>query len=389
MAERRFDRGREDEGRYSRSDEGFESSGDRRYGQSSEGRGSYGQGQRGQGSQYGQSQGRYGQGSYGQGSGYEESDYPESEGGTEGRSQGFESQRGGPGYSFDRGEQGPWRPGEGSSGSGIGGGRYSGYEGGGWGEPWQRRRGQQDAGRMGMRMEDGRYRGESEWDQPRQSRGGYGQGSEGRYAQRSQGGFGQSDRGGFSGGPSSQGLGRRGRAEGADYRQQRYAGSYGLGRGGQRGEEQRESFGSQGESFDSRLGRFFGKGPKGYQRSDERIKEEISDRLEEHGDIDASEITVMVAVGEVTLEGTVPDRWMKRLAEDVAEDTAGVKQVHNRVRIEQGHGSETSGSSSSRDKSASFGSSSETTSGTPAGTTSGSSSGTTPGSEKSRTRSNA
>ena len=203
-------------------------------------------------------------------------------------------------------------------------------------------------------MEDERYRGESEWGQTRQSRGGYGQGSQGGFGQGldtgrasngfgqgSQGGFGQSSRGGFSGGPSSQAIGRWGRGEGADYSQQRYAGSYGLGRGGQRGEE-------QGESFGSKLGRFFGKGPKGYQRSDERIKEELSDRLEEHGDIDASEITVMVTSGEVTLEGTVPDRWMKRMAEDVAEDSAGVKQVHNRLRVDQGNGSETSGSSRTR-----------------------------------------
>ncbi len=173
------------------------------------------------------------------------------------------------------------------------------------------------------------------------SQGGYGQGSQRGFGQGSQGGFGQSYRGGFSGGPSSQAIGRWGRGEGADYSQQRYAGSYGLGRGGQRGEE-------QGESLGSKIGRFFGKGPKGYQRSDERIKEELSDRLEEHGEIDASEITVMVTSGEVTLEGTVPDRWMKRMAEDVAEDSAGVKQVHNRLRVEQGNGSETSGSSSSR-----------------------------------------
>ena len=253
-------------------------------------------------------------------------------------------------------------------------------------------------------MEDEQYRGESEWGQTRQSRGGYGQGSQGgfgqgSYGQGSQGGFGQGSQGGFgqtyrsgggfSGGPSSQAIGRWGRGEGADYSQQRYSGSYGLGRGGQRGEE-------QGESFGSKIGRFFGKGPKGYRRSDERIKEELSDRLEEHGEIDASEITVMVTSGEVTLEGTVPDRWMKRMAEDVAEDSAGVKQVHNRLRVEQSNGSETSGSSSSasRDKSTSFGSSSGTTSGASSGMTSGSgssssSSGTTSGSDKSRSRSNA
>ena len=39
-----------------------------------------------------------------------------------------------------------------------------------------------------------------------------------------------------------------------------------------------------------RRGLFFGRGPKGYRRSDERIKEEISDRLMTHPDIDASDI---------------------------------------------------------------------------------------------------
>ncbi len=95
-------------------------------------------------------------------------------------------------------------------------------------------------------MEDGRYRGDSEWDQTRQSRGGY----------DSQVGYGQSDRSGLGGGPSSQAIGRWGRGESADYSQQRYAGSYGLGRGGQRGEE-------QGESFGSKLGRLLREGPEG------------------------------------------------------------------------------------------------------------------------------
>ena len=103
-----------------------------------------------------------------------------------------------------------------------------------------------------------------------------------------------------------------------------------------------------------------------------------------------TEVRVTCYDRTITLEGTVPDRWMKRMAEDVAEDTAGVKQVHNRLRIEQSNGAETSGSSS-KDRSASFGSTSGATSGTSSGTTTGSSgtsSGTTSGSEKSRTRGN-
>lgn len=85
---------------------------------------------------------------------------------------------------------------------------------------------------------------------------------------------------------------------------------------------------------DRTRGRYTGRGPKGYTRSDDRIKEDVNDRLEQHGEIDAWEISVMVQSGEVTLEGTVPDRLMKRLAEDVAEESPGVKQVHNRLRIQ-------------------------------------------------------
>ena len=86
-------------------------------------------------------------------------------------------------------------------------------------------------------------------------------------------------------------------------------------------------------------GRFTGRGPKGYVRSDDRIREDVSDRLEQHGEIDASEIEVRVSNGEVTLEGTVEDRRTKRMAEDLIETCAGVKQVHNRIRV-QGNGSE-------------------------------------------------
>jgi osmotically-inducible protein OsmY len=54
--------------------------------------------------------------------------------------------------------------------------------------------------------------------------------------------------------------------------------------------------------------------------------------LTEDPDIDASEISVSVRNGEVTLEGSVAGRRMKRAAEDCAEDIAGVKQVHNASR---------------------------------------------------------
>lgn len=82
-------------------------------------------------------------------------------------------------------------------------------------------------------------------------------------------------------------------------------------------------------------GRYVGRGPQGYQRSDERIKEDVSDRLTWHGDVDASNITVTVSSGEVTLEGQVGDRHQKRTAEDVAEGVYGVNDVHNRLTVDQ------------------------------------------------------
>lgn len=79
-----------------------------------------------------------------------------------------------------------------------------------------------------------------------------------------------------------------------------------------------------------------GKGPKGYQRSDERIKEEVSDALHDDHYVDASEIEVQVQGGEVTLTGTVSDRQQKRHAEDCVERVRGVKDVHNHVRVQSG-----------------------------------------------------
>ena len=82
-----------------------------------------------------------------------------------------------------------------------------------------------------------------------------------------------------------------------------------------------------------RGGPYRGRGPKGYQRSDERVREDLCERLMDAADVDASEISVEVSSGEVTLAGSVPDRRMKREAEDIAEDVMGVKQVHNALRV--------------------------------------------------------
>jgi osmotically-inducible protein OsmY len=84
-----------------------------------------------------------------------------------------------------------------------------------------------------------------------------------------------------------------------------------------------------------------GKGPKGYQRSDERIREDVCERMTEDEQLDASEITIQVSKGEVTLNGTVTDREQKRHAEDLAERVSGVKDVTNNLKVQapgQGNG---------------------------------------------------
>lgn len=78
-----------------------------------------------------------------------------------------------------------------------------------------------------------------------------------------------------------------------------------------------------------------GKGPKNYSRSDERIKDDVNDRLSDDPFIDASDIEVTVTNGEVTLTGTVDHRSSKRRAEDLAENVSGVKNVENRIRVSQ------------------------------------------------------
>jgi hypothetical protein len=79
-----------------------------------------------------------------------------------------------------------------------------------------------------------------------------------------------------------------------------------------------------------------GKGPKDYQRSDSRISEDVCDRLSYDDEVDASEIVVVVAGGEVTLSGSVADRYSKRRAELIAESVRGVLDVHNHLSTRKG-----------------------------------------------------
>ncbi len=82
------------------------------------------------------------------------------------------------------------------------------------------------------------------------------------------------------------------------------------------------------------IGAHRGRGPKGYRRSDERIHEDVCERLTEDQFIDASNIEVTVKDGEVTLDGTVSSRGVKRRAEDLAEMASGIANVQNNLRIQ-------------------------------------------------------
>ncbi|HEY3698605.1 MAG TPA: BON domain-containing protein [Spongiibacteraceae bacterium] len=79
-----------------------------------------------------------------------------------------------------------------------------------------------------------------------------------------------------------------------------------------------------------------GLGPKGYTRADEKIREDICERLSDDPRIDASDISVEVRNGTVTLEGSVTDRVQKHRVEDVADSCSGVKDVHNGLRVTRG-----------------------------------------------------
>jgi uncharacterized protein (TIGR02284 family) len=74
------------------------------------------------------------------------------------------------------------------------------------------------------------------------------------------------------------------------------------------------------------------RGPKGYKRSDERIREDVCERLM-MSDVDTSEVSVDVRDGTVILEGYVTERRMKYAIEDIAEQALGVADVENNVRV--------------------------------------------------------
>lgn len=85
-----------------------------------------------------------------------------------------------------------------------------------------------------------------------------------------------------------------------------------------------------------------GRGPKGYRRPDERIHDEVCERIARSG-VNADNVEVKVENGEVTLSGTVERREDKWHLESLCDSVFGVDDVHNRLRTSDSRrrGSET------------------------------------------------
>lgn len=81
---------------------------------------------------------------------------------------------------------------------------------------------------------------------------------------------------------------------------------------------------------------FRGIGPRGYIRSDQRIYEDICDRLTENPFIDPSDIEVRVDRGEVMLTGTVDSATELRQIEAICEEIVGVRHLHSRLALRSG-----------------------------------------------------
>ncbi len=261
------------------------------------------------------------------------------------------------------GYQGGWESGQRYQGGSQGG--RDGYQGQSWGQDW----GRQAGGSQGGYGQQGGYAqqfgqpgyGQSGYGQSRPGQGGYGQGGHG-YSdpqQHGAGRYGQSDRG-YDSGQSTyrdwaheqQGAGAYGalggsRETGWFGREQGWSGDA-YGSGGRGGPREQTHIAKR-------------RPPKGYTRSDERIKEDVNDRLMQTWDLDPSDLEVAVSEGEVTLSGEVRSRNEKFLAEQMAESVLGVKDVLNQLRLRRA-GAETNAADAGGAKAGASGSAGASTS---------------------------
>jgi hypothetical protein len=76
-------------------------------------------------------------------------------------------------------------------------------------------------------------------------------------------------------------------------------------------------------------------GPRGRRKSDESLRQEIREILNADPEVEATDIEVEVEGGAVTLRGAVVDSDARLLAEELVESLVGVREVHNRLRVER------------------------------------------------------
>jgi osmotically-inducible protein OsmY len=79
-----------------------------------------------------------------------------------------------------------------------------------------------------------------------------------------------------------------------------------------------------------------GKGPRGWTLRDDRLIEEVSDRLMEDRLLDARHVQVSANAGVVTLSGDVPGPSDVAHAEMLARQSPGVIQVVNGLQVQPG-----------------------------------------------------
>lgn len=78
---------------------------------------------------------------------------------------------------------------------------------------------------------------------------------------------------------------------------------------------------------------FYGKGPKNWKFTDDLIKDQACQALYDSPIVDASDISVSVKDGIVTLEGTVSEKNMKREAEECVALMGEVVDVQNLLSV--------------------------------------------------------
>jgi osmotically-inducible protein OsmY len=90
---------------------------------------------------------------------------------------------------------------------------------------------------------------------------------------------------------------------------------------------------TQSPGFEGNRPNYAGRGPRGYRRGDDRIREDVCDRLTDDPRVDASDVDVQISNGEVTLSGSVRTRQEKRFTEDLVEAITGVREVNNNLKV--------------------------------------------------------